>query len=164
MNSAYLLLGSNLGNRPEILQLAKEEISSSIGSISRESSVYESEAWGFHSSHKFLNQVVKIETDCRPMNVLTEILRIEQKLGRVRTSRQGYVSRRIDIDILFFNDEIVSEEKLCIPHPKIPDRMFTLLPLSEMDRSMIHPGTGKTISEMMIECADSSQVYPYLPT
>jgi 2-amino-4-hydroxy-6-hydroxymethyldihydropteridine diphosphokinase len=163
MNFTYLLLGSNLGDRPALLQFAKEEISSSIGIISKESSVYESEPWGFHSRHRFLNQVVRIETEYRPMDVLTEIFRIENKLGRIRTGKKGYISRRIDIDILFFNDEIISEDKLCIPHPKIPYRMFTLLPLSELDGSLIHPASGKSISELMNECTDRLSVYLYLP-
>jgi 2-amino-4-hydroxy-6-hydroxymethyldihydropteridine diphosphokinase len=163
MNFAYLLLGSNLDDRLAALQRAKGEISSVIGKITRESSVYESEPWGFESEQKFLNQVVMIETDYRPGQILEEILKIENKLGRFRAVDQGYTSRSIDIDILFFNDEIISEDTLTIPHPKIPERMFTLLPLSELDRSMIHPGVRKSISDLMLECPDNLSVYPYRP-
>jgi len=163
MNFAYLLLGSNLGDRFALLQRAKEEISSGIGNITRESSVYESEPWGFQSEQRFLNLVIRIETKCRPSQLLSEILRIENKLGRFRAVDQGYESRRIDIDILFYNDEIISEDKLTIPHPKIPERMFTLLPLSELDRFMIHPGSRKSISDLMRECPDTLNVYPYRP-
>ena len=163
MNFAYLLLGSNLDDRLAALQRAKGEISSVIGKITRESSVYESEPWGFESEQKFLNQVVMIETDYRPGQILEEILKIENKLGRFRAVDQGYTSRSIDIDILFFNDEIISEDTLTIPHPKIPERMFTLLPLSELDRSMIHPGARKSISDLMKECPDKLSVYPYRP-
>jgi 2-amino-4-hydroxy-6-hydroxymethyldihydropteridine diphosphokinase len=163
MNVAYLLLGSNLDDRFASLQRAKEEISLVIGKITRESSVYESEPWGFHSENRFLNQVVRIETDYRPGQVMEGILEIEAKHGRIRSGNQGYTSRSIDIDILFYNDEIISEEKLIIPHPKIPDRMFTLLPLSELDMSMIHPGARKSISELMEECTDKLSVYPYRP-
>ena len=163
MNFAYLLLGSNLDNRSTALQRAKEEISSAIGMITRESSVYESEPWGFKSEQKFLNQVVMIETDSKPLEVLSRILEIEIKLGRFRSGGQGYTSRLIDIDILFYNDEIITEDKLTIPHPKIPERMFTLLPLSELGRSMIHPGARKSISDLMKECPDKLSVYPYRP-
>jgi len=163
MNFAYLLLGSNLDNRSALLERAKEAISSRIGNVIRESSVYESEPWGFQSEHRFLNQVIRIETKYRPIQVLEEILRIEKKLGRHRADDQGYTSRSIDIDILFYNDEIISEDKLTIPHPKIPERMFTLLPLSEIDRSMIHPGSRKSISDLMRECPDTLNVYPYRP-
>ena len=161
MNFAYLLLGSNLDDRSAKLQRAKEAISARIGNITRESSVYESEPWGFQSEHWFLNQVIRIETNYRPIQVLEKILRIEHKLGRYRSGDQGYKSRSIDIDILFYNDEIISEDKLTIPHPKIPERMFTLLPLSELDRSMIHPGSRKSISDLMRECPDTLNVYPY---
>jgi 2-amino-4-hydroxy-6-hydroxymethyldihydropteridine diphosphokinase len=163
MNCAYLLLGSNLDDRSALLQRAKEAISSGIGNITRESSVYESEPWGFRTEHRFLNQVIRIETNYKPLQVLNEILQIETKLGRNRIDGQGYTSRLIDIDILFYNDEIISEDKLTIPHPKIPERMFTLLPLSELDRSMIHPGSRKSISDLMNECPDTLNVYPYRP-
>jgi 2-amino-4-hydroxy-6-hydroxymethyldihydropteridine diphosphokinase len=85
MNFAYLLLGSNLGDRSAMLQRAREEISASIGKISQESSVYESEPWGFHSENRFLNQVLKVETGLMPLEVLDNILNIENKLGRIRT-------------------------------------------------------------------------------
>lgn len=163
MNFAYLLLGSNLDDRFALLQRAKEAIASGIGNITRESSVYESEPWGFQAENRFLNQVIRIETEYKPARILEEILEIETKLGRYRSNDQGYTSRLIDIDILFYNDEIISEEKLTIPHPKIPERMFTLLPLSEIDRSMIHPGNRKSISDLMRECPDTLNVYPYRP-
>jgi 2-amino-4-hydroxy-6-hydroxymethyldihydropteridine diphosphokinase len=163
MNFAYLLLGSNLDDRSASLQRAKEEISSGIGKITRQSSVYESEPWGFHSEQRFLNQVIRIETTFRPSRILEEILTIETKLGRYRTDDQFYTSRSIDIDILFYNDEIISEDKLTIPHPKIPERMFTLLPLSEIDKSIIHPGSRKSVADLLRECPDKLSVYPYQP-
>ena len=163
MNFAFLQLGSNLNDRSALLQRAKEEISSAIGKISGESSVYESEPWGFQSENRFLNQVVRIETELGPIDVLNEILKIEHKLGRIRTGKKSYTSRLIDIDILFYNDEIISDGTLTIPHPKIPERMFTLIPLSELDRNMIHPGSGKSITDLIKECPDVLSVYPYRP-
>lgn len=163
MNVVYLILGSNLNDRSASLQEAGKEISSVIGKITHESSVYESEPWGFQSENCFLNQVIRIETIYDPIRVLNEILGIEIKLGRKRNLNGNYTSRIIDIDILFFNDEIISEDNLIIPHPKIPDRMFTLIPLSEMDGSLIHPGSLKSIRELIDECQDKLEVYPYHP-
>jgi 2-amino-4-hydroxy-6-hydroxymethyldihydropteridine diphosphokinase len=163
MNVVYLLLGSNLNDRSASLSLARKKISSKIGKITRESSIYESEPWGFQAELRFLNQVIRIETDLKPEPVLDKILRIETELGRKREISQGYVSRLIDIDILFFNDEIISKENLTIPHPKIPERMFTLLPLWELDRSLIHPCSLKSIGELIGECSDHLNVYPYHP-
>jgi len=164
MNVVYLLLGSNLLDRSASLQRARTEIYARIGDITRESSIYESEPWGFQADHLFLNQVVRVETGLNPFQLLKEILKIEADLGRNRDVHgNGYTSRPIDIDILFFNDEIISHSSLTIPHPGIPDRMFTLVPLSELDRTMIHPGFHKSIGEMMSECQDQLSVYPYHP-
>lgn len=161
MNSAFLLLGSNLGDRFALLQHAKEEISSSSGKIIKESSVYESEPWGFNSNDRFLNQVIKIATKFTVLELLDEVLRIENKLGRQRSEDKGYSSRTIDIDILFYNDEIISEEKLIVPHPKIADRKFTLIPLVELEPAMIHPVFGKSLSALLNDCNDTLSVNLY---
>ena len=163
MNVVYLLLGSNLDDRSVMLDKARKEISSKLGRITLESSIYESEPWGFLADHPFLNQVIRIETVYDPSFILSEILKIEIKLGRVREGDQRYNSRLIDIDILFFNDEIITEENLTIPHPGIPDRMFTLLPMQELAGSFIHPGSLKSIREMIHECSDPLNVYLYQP-
>jgi 2-amino-4-hydroxy-6-hydroxymethyldihydropteridine diphosphokinase len=163
MNVVYLLLGSNLGDRTAMLEKARHDILSKIGIITLMSSVYESEPWGFQSEQRFLNQVVRVETNHRPLDILDEILKIEIEMGRKRDVSGQYTSRMIDIDILFFNDEIIQEINLTIPHPRIPERMFTLVPLSEMDRFMIHPGSLKSIVEMISECRDNLNVYPYNP-
>jgi 2-amino-4-hydroxy-6-hydroxymethyldihydropteridine diphosphokinase len=163
MNVVYLLLGSNLDDRSAMLDKARREISSKIGTITRESSIYESEPWGFLADQPFLNQVIRIETALTPALILSEILKIEIKLGRKREGNQRYNSRLIDIDILFFNDEIISEENLTIPHPGIPERMFTLLPMQELAGSYIHPGSLKSIGELINECSDPLSVYLYKP-
>ena len=97
------------------------------------------------------------------MEVLDKIFNIEKKMGRRRSLIKRYESRLIDIDILFYNDEIISEMTLTIPHPKIPERMFTLLPLSELDSSKIHPGLRQSIEELIEECADTLSVKLYRP-
>jgi 2-amino-4-hydroxy-6-hydroxymethyldihydropteridine diphosphokinase len=163
MNVVYLLLGSNLGDRTAMLERARHDISSKIGSITLMSSVYESEPWGFQSEQRFLNQVVRAETNHSPLDMLDEILKIEIEMGRKRDVSGQYTSRVIDIDILFFNDEIIQEINLTIPHPRMPERMFALVPLSELDRFMIHPGSLKSIGEMISECRDKLNVYPYNP-
>jgi 2-amino-4-hydroxy-6-hydroxymethyldihydropteridine diphosphokinase len=162
-NTIYLLLGSNLDDRQAVMKDAKELVNSLIGTVTQESAIYESEPWGFNSEHRFLNQVIIVETLKSPSGILDDIREIETRLGRKRNPGEGYVSRIIDIDILFFNDEIISEEKLVIPHPKIPERMFTLIPLSELNSSMVHPGNKKTVEEMISECTDRLLVYPYYP-
>jgi len=163
MNVVYLLLGSNLDDRSAMLDQARKEISFKIGHITRESSIYESEPWGFLADHPFLNQVIRIETVFTPSVILSEILNIEIKLGRKREGNQRYNSRLIDIDILFYNDEIIAEENLTIPHPGIPERMFTLLPMQELAGSFIHPGSLKSIGELIHECTDPLNVNLYQP-
>jgi len=163
MNVVYLLLGSNLNDRSALLQRARKDISLKIGRITSESSIYESEPWGFHAGQRFLNQVIRIETEFIPLRVLDEILKIETDLGRKRNAIEGYSSRTIDIDILFFNDEIIKEDNLIIPHPKIQERMFTLLPLSELDLTLVHPCSNKSIGQLMSECQDPLNVCRYHP-
>lgn len=152
-----------MDDRAAWLEKAKAEITLSIGKISAESSLYESEPWGFHADKCFLNQVVKAETDMQPAEILDEILFIEKKLGRIRNNSETYQSRTIDIDILFYNDQIIAEKDLIIPHPRIQERMFTLLPLSELDQSFVHPASRKTISQLIRECHDPGSVYLYNP-
>jgi 2-amino-4-hydroxy-6-hydroxymethyldihydropteridine diphosphokinase len=164
MNIVYLLLGSNLDDRSALLEQARKEISGKIGRITRASSIYESEPWGFHVNQAFLNQVITVETEFPPAAILNKIMEIETALGRIRDTAMRYTSRLIDIDILFYNDEIIAEENLIIPHPGIPERLFTLIPLSEIDRSFIHPGSCKSIGEMISECPDRLSVHPYHPS
>lgn len=163
MNIVYLLLGSNLNDRSASLQGARKAISGYLGKILIESTVYESEPWGFQSDNQFLNQVIKIATPYSPYQTMEMIRDIEDRLGRIRDLSKGYASRIIDIDILFFNDDIISDDRLVIPHPKIQDRMFTLVPLNELDKSLMHPGSMKTVGELMNECPDTLKVYPYQP-
>lgn len=162
MNVVYLLLGSNLSDRKALLNRAREGIVHNIGKITDISSIYESQPWGFKTDQMFLNQVIRTETELSPGHVLEAVLSIEGKLGRKRDPlTKEYSSRTIDIDILFYNDEIVSQQNLTIPHPKIAERLFTLLPLYELDRSLVHPGSRKTIGEMLNECPDQLDVYIY---
>ena len=162
MNRVYLLLGSNLDDRAGMLDKARRALESVIGPIISSSSIYESEPWGFKASEKFLNQVVVIETLLSPSDLLSMILQIEESMGRKRFGN-SYQSRTIDIDILFYNDRVISEPELKIPHPRIEERKFTLMPLSELNDGMIHPAFNKSIGQLLDECLDDADVDIYRP-
>lgn len=157
MAKVYLLLGSNLGNRLDFLKAAKSSIETNLGLVFNSSSIFESDAWGFESANKFLNQVLFLSTSKPPEFVLKKIKEIELQLGRERRSNT-YESRTIDIDILFYNDLIVEKDDLIIPHPRMQDRRFTLLPLNEIAGKFIHPKLGKSVKELLDECKDEVDV------
>jgi len=157
MNIVFLATGTNLGKRQINLRRAAEAIGKFIGGITASSSIYETEPWGFISHEKFLNQVVKVETDFSPFSLLEKIHEIESGLGRVRGTEQ-YSSRIIDIDILLYEDIIVEEAILKIPHPLISERRFVLVPLCEIAAELRHPVLNKTIGELLEICADKSDV------
>lgn len=157
MNTVYILIGGNLGDSMALLQQAKDSIQNEIGEIIKESSIYESAPWGFEAEQNFLNQVIIAETDLNPQMVLKCCLEGEDKLGRVRSS-SGYQSRTMDIDILFYNDEIIDEENLVVPHPKLHERRFTMEPLVEITPEFIHPRFKKSLKELLADCKDKSEV------
>lgn len=152
MNEVYLLTGGNIGNRLAYLSKAKEEIAKRCGSILKESSVYETAAWGKEDQGAFLNQVLQIETNLHPEELLKTILEIEERLGRKRQLKYG--PRIIDIDILFFDDDIINEHALKVPHPQMQNRRFVLVPLNEIAPAKIHPTLHKTIAQILAECPD----------
>lgn len=138
MNSIYILTGSNLADRERALSTAKQEIQYHCGVITSFSSVYESPAWGFESDEKFLNQVLHLHSMLGPFALLARLQEIEIKMGRIRT-RKGFESRIIDLDILYFNHEIIHNEVLKIPHPAMHLRAFTMVPMAEIAPDFIHP-------------------------
>ena len=156
-NEVYLLTGGNLGDRFKLLEQAKNEISEKIGKIKNESSIYETVPWGFKAEQDFLNQVVEVSTKLSPQKVLEFCLEIEDELGRERKSGY-YESRTMDIDILFYNDEIINEPGLIIPHPKLHLRRFTLVPLTEIEPDFVHPVLNKKLTLILEECNDISDV------
>jgi 2-amino-4-hydroxy-6-hydroxymethyldihydropteridine diphosphokinase len=161
MNTAYLLLGGNMGDREIVIAKASELIHSACGKIIKHSSLYESAPWGFNDSNLFINQVIQIETAMTADELLENLLNIELLLGRTRNNSASYTSRLIDIDILFYNDEIINEDKLRIPHPLLQERRFTLEPLKEIAAELIHPAFNKTISDLLNECNDNSEITKY---
>ena len=156
MNKVFLITGGNLGDRGENLQQAAGLIFQRIGKIEKNSKIYETEAWGIKDQPAFYNQVLVIKTNLSAQKVLDSILQIEEEMGRKRTFKNA--ARIIDIDILFFNDDIVNEQNLQIPHPHIGDRRFVLLPLNEVAPQMMHPVFKKTISELLSITGDQLKV------
>jgi 2-amino-4-hydroxy-6-hydroxymethyldihydropteridine diphosphokinase len=156
MPKLYLLLGSNLGDRPAYLTQARERIAAQVGPIMRSSSLYETAAWGKTDQPAFLNQVLEVRAEVTPEQVLLLIHQMEQQLGRVRQEHWG--TRVIDIDILFYDDLSLQSKWLTIPHPQLHLRRFTLLPMAEIAPDLLHPVLGKSIAALLAECPDKLEV------
>ena len=151
-------LGSNLGDRFAALTRATKLIVEEAGEVIASSSVWETEPWGFEADDKFLNMVVVIETLKKPQQLMQLFRSIEGRMGRRRSGGGKYESRIIDIDILLWEDRVISLPGLEVPHPKIADRRFVLEPLCEVAPEAVHPVTGLTVSEMLEMCPDRSDV------
>ena len=152
MNVTYLLIGGNLGDRIQNLDIARSLIEKEIGNIITTSSIYETASWGITAQPHFLNQVLLVETNFSAEETMQLILSIENKMGRVRTQKNA--SRIIDIDILFFNDDIIDKQHLTIPHPEIQNRKFALIPMNEIAPAHIHPVFKKSIKDLLSTSAD----------
>jgi 2-amino-4-hydroxy-6-hydroxymethyldihydropteridine diphosphokinase len=155
-NGIYILLGTNVGDRSANLLKAKHLISRSLGSIVTESSVYKTSAWGNTNQPEFYNLVIELATTLTPHQVLTSLLSIEEEMGRVRNEKWG--PRIIDLDILFWQDLVINDSNLIVPHPGIPNRKFTLMPLAELIPNYIHPEYKRTIAQMLQACSDALPV------
>lgn len=156
LQQAYISLGGNLGNTAEIFEQALQEIERLAGDISKKSSLYQTAAWGNTQQPDFLNQVILIQTTLSPNKLLDTLLTIELKFGRERKEHWG--PRTLDLDLLFFDDRILNKERLILPHPRIPERKFILIPLQEIAADWLHPVEQKTIQQLVIECKDDSEV------
>jgi len=156
-NTAYLLLGGNLGDREANLKKAIELVNDKIGHVMAISSLYETAAWGKTDQPSFLNQAVSLETRLTALEVLERALSIEQELGRVRKDKWG--ERLIDIDLILFGDEIINiPDKLQVPHPHMQDRKFVMEPLAEIAPEVIHPLLGETMLDICRNITDPLEV------
>ena len=156
MNKTYLLLGSNMGNSQLQLTRAKNKISKQIGIIIRQSKLYITSAWGNTNQPDFLNQVIVVETQLSSIKTMQTILLIEKQMGRLRTVKNA--PRLIDIDILYFNKEVIDIKLLRLPHPEIQNRRFVLIPLNELSPNFLHPLFGKSNHQLLTDCNDELNV------
>ena len=157
MNIAYLLIGGNLGNRSANLQKAIRLIEQKCGTIVQSSAIYETAAWGLTHQPSFYNQALKLETSFSPEILMETLLQIENEMGRIRNIKLG--PRIIDLDILFFNYQVLNTEHLVLPHPAMAERKFVLLPLSEIAADFVHPVYHKTIAMLLRTCKDELNVH-----
>lgn len=155
MSNVYLGLGSNMGDREVNLTKAVALLSKKMRLL-KQSSLYETAAWGYTEQADFLNQALQLETDLKPLPLLNFLKKTEVEIGRVENFRYG--PRLIDIDILFYDDLIRNTKKLQIPHLRIAERAFVLVPLNEIAPDFVHPLLGKTVSEMLAEVPDKEGV------
>ena len=158
MNAAYILIGGNLADRINNLAEARMNIEKDLGEIIKTSSIYETASWGITDQPDFLNQVLLVETTFSAEETMQLILSIENKMGRVRTEKNA--SRIIDIDILFFNDEIINQKDLTIPHPEIQNRKFALIPMNEIAPHFLHPVFKQSIQNLLSTSKDKLEVRP----
>ncbi len=153
---AYILLGSNKGRRNSFLTKAKKQIELLCGRIEKESSVYQTAAWGTVKQQDFLNQIIIINTTLLPDELMNMLLNIEAELGRIRTIKYG--PRTIDLDILFFDELVYESKTVTLPHPAIQDRRFVLVPMVELSPLKKHPVLHKTMKALLKVCADELEV------
>lgn len=157
-NSVYLSLGTNVGDRSTNLKRTAALIDSKIGTIIKRSAIYQTAAWGIEDQQDFLNQVVLVETNLLPEEMLYQTQQIEQEIGRKQTYKWG--PRVIDIDILLIDDLIIDTDALQVPHPEIQNRRFILVPLAQLAAAVKHPTLNISIEELLTSCPDKLPVQP----
>ncbi|MCF6297324.1 MAG: 2-amino-4-hydroxy-6-hydroxymethyldihydropteridine diphosphokinase [Flavobacteriaceae bacterium] len=157
VKTAYLSLGSNTGDKLKTLQNAVDLIDAQIGQVKNISSIYKTESWGFNSSN-FFNICIEVSTILNPKNLIEKVLELENKLGRERKNSSHYVDRTIDIDILLFGNEIISHDNLKVPHSKMLERKFVLVPLTEIAPNIIHPIVNQSIQNCLNNCNDTGSI------
>jgi 2-amino-4-hydroxy-6-hydroxymethyldihydropteridine diphosphokinase len=157
MSISYILLGSNLGNKLAHLEKAIFFLKRAGINLLEISHLYQTKAWGNENQDDFYNLVLKAETNLNPVDLLETLLNIESKMGRVR-SEEKWLPRIIDLDILYYNSQVIDLPELKIPHPYIAKRKFTLIPLNDIAADYIHPILGLTNKELLQNCLDQGEV------
>jgi len=158
INTAYIGVGTNLGNQLKNINLAYELIQLHVGVIRRKSYIYETKAWGFVSEDKFFNSVIKISTKLNSNDLLLALKNIEKSCGRKQSTNKGYSSRVIDLDILDFNREIINIPHLIVPHLHIFKRIFVIKPFFDIAPSWKHPVDGRKLSNGLVELSQTQEI------
>lgn len=157
MHKVFLGLGGNIGDKQKNFERVRELIQGRLGHILLESSIYETPPWGFHSEHYFWNQVVCIETKLEAEEMLWRIMEIEEIFG-IKSTEERYTNREMDLDILYFDDDYFESKELIVPHPRIHERLFVLIPLVEIAPDFKHPLLRMTNLTLLENCHDESIV------
>ena len=152
----FLLLGSNIGDKRQQLIIAQNLISKQVGKTVRKSAYYLTKAWGNTLQDDFFNQVIEIHYNGTCQNLLEQLQTIEIEMGRTRFEKWG--PRIIDLDILYFGNKVIKEENLIVPHPEIPNRKFTLVPLVEIAPAFIHPVLLESNKQLLSKCTDTLNI------
>lgn len=158
-HTAYLLLGSNVGERKQNLEQAIDQIGRHAGIVKARSSTYETEPWGLKEQDFFLNLAIEISTELTPEDLMAKLKDIESAIGQPKETKWG--PRAIDIDILYYDDLILETETLKIPHPQIGNRNFVLIPLIEIAGDFIDPRSNMTLDDLYDRCKDTGEVFIY---
>ena len=153
----YIALGSNKGDKFKNLQNAVDAVFAEVGPIVSIAKVYQSKAFGFEGDD-FLNTCIAVKTTLKPKKVLSVLMQIEKKLGRTPKQTEGYESRILDLDIIFFEDEIIEDKNLIIPHPEAHKRRFVLEPLQLIAGSFIHPELKQSVDDLLAICEDTNEL------
>ena len=150
MSRIYLGIGSNLGDKEQNIMTALKLVKERVGTIVIQSSICKTMPWGFHSDNIFYNAAACVETNLTPMQVLSVIKMIEMEMGRTSKSSQGmYADRIIDLDLLFYEDQVINEVMLTVPHPLLQYRMFVLMPMTEIAPDLVHPVLKLPMRELL---------------
>lgn len=158
MHEAIIILGGNLGDVPSTFEKCKNRFLDMGYRVENTSSIYTSSSWGYVSDSNYYNAILVVKSNNNPQALLDDCLNIEIEFGRIREIAKGYQDRTIDIDILFFDDQIISNKDLVIPHPRLHERKFCLVPLNEIMPNFIHPVLRKTMAELLADCGDESNI------
>ncbi len=156
LHNVFISLGSNKGDAIGNLKKARELISIHIGKINQVSDIYTTEAWGLQNQADFMNQVISIFSNLQPIKLMKGLLAIEAEMGRKRTRKWG--ARLIDLDVLFFNDNVIDDKILTVPHPRLHERNFVLIPLMQLAPDLKHPVFQLTVRELLAWCQDDLDV------